>query len=254
MVILCTTYDVIQLFMPNNYFQFKQFTVYQDKCAMKVCTDACVFGAFAVARIKNEELRIKNLLDIGSGTGLLSLMLAQQVNIIIDAVEIDIGAYQQTKDNFNASPWKERLTVFNTDVQQFTTDKKYDCIISNPPFFEDDLRSDNDQKNSAKHDSTLTLQQLLKVVDNNLSDDGCFMVLLPFHRLHYFEVEAKKSGLFIDEKLFIKQTPAHTFFRGCLSFSRKETKPHVVELTIKNEEGNYTDEFTDLLKDYYLYL
>jgi tRNA1Val (adenine37-N6)-methyltransferase len=240
--------------MPNNYFQFKQFTVIQDKCAMKVCTDACVFGAFIVARIKNEELRMKNLLDIGSGTGLLSLMIAQKNSVHIDAVEIDAGAYEQTKDNFESSPWRERLNVFNIDVQQFAADKKYDCIISNPPFFEDDLRSDDEQKNKAKHDSSLTLLQLLNVVDKNLSGDGSFMVLLPFHRLHYFEAEAKKTGLFIDEKLFIKQTPTHNFFRGCLSFSRKETKPHTTELSIKNKEGNYTDEFTGLLKDYYLHL
>jgi tRNA1Val (adenine37-N6)-methyltransferase len=220
---------------------------------MKVCTDACVFGAFAAKKIK-KELNSKHVLDIGTGTGLLSLLLAQNTNTFVDAVEIDSNAYQQAKENFNSSLWKERLAVFNIDIQEFITDKKYDCIISNPPFFEDDLRSDNEEKNKAKHDSSLTLQQLVKAVDINLNREGIFFVLLPYHRMHYFETEAKKSGLYVDEKLLVKQTTKHDFFRSCLSFSRKETKPHVVNLTIKNEDGNYTDDFISLLKDYYLYL
>jgi tRNA1Val (adenine37-N6)-methyltransferase len=239
--------------MSNNYFQFKKFTVYQDKCAMKVCTDACVFGAFATNIVRRTS-NIVSILDIGTGTGLLSLLLAQDTTAFINAVEIDSGAYQQAQGNFNASPWKERLTVFNADILDFKADKKYDCIISNPPFFEDDLRSDNEEKNKAKHDRSLTLQQLIQVVDVNLNEDGIFFVLLPYHRMHYFETEAKKAGLFVDEKLLVKQTTKHDFFRSCLSFSRKETKPHVVDLIIKNNEGFYTDEFISLMKDYYLHL
>ena len=220
---------------------------------MKVCTDACVFGAFANHIVRRTPNTI-HILDIGTGTGLLSLLLAQDTAAFIDAVEIDNGAYQQAQENFNSSPWKERLSVFNTDVLQFQADKKYDCIISNPPFFEDDLRSDNEEKNKAKHDSSLTLQQLVHAVDANLNEDGIFFVLLPSHRMHYFEMEAKKAGLFVDEKLLVKQTTKHDFFRSCLSFSRKETKPHVVTLTIKNNEGVYTDEFISLMKDYYLHL
>ena len=220
---------------------------------MKVCTDACVFGAFA-NNIVRRTSNIVHILDIGTGTGLLSLLLAQDTAAFIDAIEIDTNAYQQAQENFNSSPWKERFSVFNTDVLEFKADKIYDCIISNPPFFEDDLRSDNEEKNKAKHDSSLTLQQLVKVVDANLSNDGIFFVLLPYHRMHYFEIEAKKSGLFVDEKLLVKQTTRHDFFRSCLSFSRKETKPHVVDLAVKNNEGAYTDEFISLMKNYYLHL
>ncbi|HTB99198.1 MAG TPA: methyltransferase [Ferruginibacter sp.] len=238
--------------MSNSYFQFKQFTVYQDKCAMKVCTDACVFGAFA-SNIVRRTSNIVHILDIGTGTGLLSLLLAQDTTAFIDAIEIDRNAYEQAKDNFDRSPWKERLAAFNIDALKFIADKKYDCIISNPPFFEDDLRSINEEKNKAKHDSSLTLQQLLQVVDSNLSDDGTFFVLLPHHRVHYFETEAKKIGLYPDEKLWIKQTEKHDYFRACLSFSRKETKSHIVDLTIKNNDGNYTDKFIELLKRYYLH-
>src|ERR1700749_3701473 len=113
---------------------------------MKVCTDACIFGAFA-ANIVRRTSNIIRILDIGTGTGLLSLMLAQQADVIIDAIEIDADAYQQAQDNFTASPWKERLTVINKDILAFTVNKKYDGIISNPPFFENDLLSDNQEKN-----------------------------------------------------------------------------------------------------------
>ena len=94
----------------------------------------------------------------------------------------------------------------------------------------------------------------MKAVDKNLDSDGIFFVLLPYHRVHYFETEAKRAGLYPDEKLFIKQTPKHDFFRGCICFSRKETKPRITELVIKNNAGNYTGDFADLLKDYYLQL
>lgn len=237
--------------MANNYFQFKQFTVRQDRTAMKVCTDACLFGAYAAA---NGKLNTSSILDIGTGTGLLSLMLAQKTDASIDAVEIDTAAYYQAKGNFDHSEWKERLRVFNTDITNFAADKKYDCIISNPPFFEKDLKSEDEKKNTAKHDTALTLQQLLDAVIKNLAEEGTFIVLLPYHRINQFVQEAEKAGLYLNKKILVKQTPLHAWFRAILFFSTTPGTAVKEEISIRDNMGDYTNKFTDLLRDYYLYL
>src|SRR5437868_5022622 len=144
--------------MPNNYFQFKQFIIQQDNCAMKVCTDACLFGAYIANEL--QSIPVNTILDIGAGTGLLSLMLAQKTTAVIDAVEIDNAAFEQAKENIAASPWKEKINTYHADISTFKTGKRYEHIISNPPFFEDDLRSNDEKKNFAKHDSSLTLENL----------------------------------------------------------------------------------------------
>jgi len=240
--------------MPNNYFQFKQFTVQQDHCAMKVTTDGCLFGAYVVERITNYKLQITNCLDIGTGTGLLSLMLAQKIDTHIDAIEIDAAAYSQAKENFDLSPWKNRLSIFNADILQFDPGKKYDCIITNPPFFEDDLRSTDKNKNNAKHDTALTLKQLLAVVNEHLKEDGVFFVLLPYPRVNYFIEIAAALDLHLSAQLNIRQTPTHNYFRSILSFTGKASTATITELTIKDSGNSYTAEFSDLLKDYYLHL
>jgi tRNA1Val (adenine37-N6)-methyltransferase len=240
--------------MANNYFQFEQFIIQQDQCAMKVTTDGCLFGAYVAERIIDYKLQITNCLDIGTGTGLLSLMLAQKINTNIDAVEIDEAAFNQAKENFNRSPWKDRLNIFNTDILRFNPDKKYDCIITNPPFFEDDLRSVDRNRNNAKHDTALTLKQLLAVVDKYLKEGGIFFVLLPYPRVNYFIEIAAGLDLHLSAQLNIRQTPTHNYFRSILSFTRKTCTAAITELTIKNTDNLYTAEFIDLLKDYYLHL
>lgn len=240
--------------MANHYFQFKEFTVYQDMSAMKVCTDACLFGAYTADLIIKENIPVTHCLDIGTGTGLLGLMLAQQLACTIDAVEIDNRSYRQAAGNFRHSPWNSRLAVFNTDIKAYQTEKKYDCIISNPPFFEGDLKSGEQSKNAAKHDSTLTLVELLERVMELLCDNGIFAVLLPYKRVKYFIEEAEKKGLHLFHRAMVKQTPLHSQFRGMLYFSRKQAESSKKEIAIKNEMGDYTPRFTELLKDYYLYL
>ncbi len=244
--------------MANNYFQFKQFTVQQQFCAMKVSTDACIFGATVTKVFANTALAGKekktSYLDIGTGTGLLSLMLAQESNAEIDAVEIDLAAHNQAKNNFDASPFKERLRIFHTDILLFTTDKKYEGIVCNPPFFEGDLRSPDKQKNAAKHATTLTLLQLLKVADNLLIENGLLAVLLPYHRIHEFIKDAVERQFCLKEKILLRHTSAHPYFRAILFISKNNTATTIKELVIKNEAGNYTDACIFLLKDYYLHL
>lgn len=223
---------------------------------MKVCTDACVFGAMVAGSLPvGHRQDVVHCLDIGTGTGLLSLMYAQKNNgVFIDAIEIDNAAAVQAKENFTASPWAERLHIFNSDIRSFRSEKKYACIISNPPFFEDDLQSPDKTKNNAKHDTSLSFKELLKATDSHLEKEGLFAVLLPFHRINYFIDEAVKFGLHIHRQILVKQTPGHEHFRGILFFKREKKQPVHSEIIIKNDEGNYTTGFVAALKDYYLYL
>ena len=239
--------------MANTYFQFKQFTIHQDNCAMKVCTDACLFGAWVANELKAIN-KTGTCLDIGAGTGLLSIMLAQKTTAFIDAVEIDKAAFEQAKENIYQSPWSEKISIINTDISTFETNKKYDCIISNPPFFEGDLKSSISNKNAAKHDTTLTLQQLLQAVENCLHEEGNFAVLLPYHRADFFIEAAAKSTLYVSKKVLIKQTPGHDYFRAMLLFRRQQKMVSNEEIIIKDDTNNYTGVFTGLLKDYYLFL
>jgi tRNA1Val (adenine37-N6)-methyltransferase len=219
---------------------------------MKVCTDACLFGALVADELQNHAA--KNILDIGTGTGLLSVMIAQKTTAVIDAVEIDDAAFNQAEENILQSPWKEKITISHTNILHFKPGKKYDYIISNPPFFESDLKSDDEKKNSAKHDTSLTLTELLNTIDTHLSKEGLFTVLLPCHRSIYFEEESSKLNFYCTKKILIKQTPKHDYFRAILIFSRIKLATVTNEITIKNEAGNYSTKFIELLKDYYLYL
>lgn len=218
---------------------------------MKVCTDASLFGAL-VAHTKPSA---GNCLDIGAGTGLLSLMFAQQnPQAVIDAVEIDPEAAAQAGENFKASPWKENIHIIQADIRSFTPDRKYDLVFSNPPFFEDDLHSTDARKNKAKHDTGLSLADLLKRTNALLSDNGVLAVLLPYHRVDYFVKEAGRHGLQLSKKILVKQTEAHGYFRGILFFDRVNTRPETAVISIKDDKNVYTSEFADLLRAYYLYL
>lgn len=238
--------------MPNHYFQFKQFRVNQDKCSMKVCTDSCVLGAWAAEKVK-DKLPNK-ILDIGTGTGLLSLMIAQKESVSIDAIDIDQYAVIEAKENFDASPWNKSLNVFCDNVLTWQADSKYDCIISNPPFFENDFLPQEEGKKNSKHANSLALYDLITVTDTLLKDDGFFCVLLPYARNEYFEKEAMKHSLFVNQKLHIKQSSSHSYFRTILLLEREQKPEKQNELAIKNSMNEYTPEFTSLLKDYYLYL
>ena len=241
--------------MSNSFFQFKQFIIHQDRCAMKVTTDACLFGAWMAADIQQTQ-NSKTLLDIGTGTGLLTLMIAQKnLHLDIDAIEIDSAAAEQSKENRNASTWKNRVNVIHDDVRSFKPVKKYDLIISNPPFYENELQSGNKQRDTAHHSKHLTMDNLLQIIKLNLVEDGNFYLLLPYKRKDEIEKLVVDNNLTIVKKICIRQSVNHDYFRiiikgGLKNSPVKEEK----EISIRDNEQKYTNDFIGLLKDYYLHL
>jgi tRNA1Val (adenine37-N6)-methyltransferase len=221
---------------------------------MKVCTDSCLFGAWIAHEIERKKISVKTILDIGTGTGLLSLMLAQKTNAIISAVEIDINSSEQADENFKRSPWLDRLRLFHADIKSWRAQHQYDLIVCNPPFYEDDLLPGDNGKNISKHSTALNFEELLIVVKKLIKYDGAFAILLPASRATFFETLAFKHSLFPEEKLEVKQTPSHTYFRTMFFFRTQKCKLSVNDLSIKDDKNEYTKEFTTLLKDYYLYL
>lgn len=220
---------------------------------MKVCTDACLFGAWISKIVGRWQMKDGRVLDIGTGTGLLSLMLAQQTGLQIDAIEMDTDAAAQAFENFEASVWKERLQVIEGDAKLVHLGRKYDLIISNPPFFDNDLKSVDALRNLALHSRELSLSELLIVIKKHLADDGKFAVLLPWHRKEEFEKMSLGEGFYLEETVAVKQTSKHPFFRVMFLFSA--TPVTATQQTITIREGDqYSAAFTGLLKEYYLKL
>jgi tRNA1Val (adenine37-N6)-methyltransferase len=194
------------------------------------------------------------VLDIGTGTGLLTLMLAQKMNASFDAVEIDDHAFEQASQNFAESDWKDRISIHHNDITQFSASQKFDLIVSNPPFYEKDLKSDKHKINLARHDSSLTLSALLQTCNALLANEGSVVLLLPYHRLADLEKEAQTNGLHIVRLLQMKQTNTHNYFRIGAVLRKQFAECVVEDITIKDASQQYTSEFVELLKDYYLYL
>jgi tRNA1Val (adenine37-N6)-methyltransferase len=241
--------------MPNPFFRFKQFTVYHDRSAMKVTTDSCFFGAWAARELQRSGLQIDNVLDIGTGTGLLSLMIAQKNEVNIDAVELDEDAAQQARENVSVSPWKSRIKIFNQDVVSFHPAKQYECIVCNPPFYENELASAYEKKNLAHHSSQLRVEQVLQFIKLNLKEDGLFFLLYPFKRQDEIAQTISSTGFHIGQQVMLRQTTKHPPFRTMVMGTTRPTdKISTAEISIWNDKQEYTDAFTDLLKDYYLYL
>lgn len=230
-------------------FQFKQFTIHQENCAMKVTEMACIQGAYTPIKTT-----AKSVLDIGSGTGLLSLMLSQRfTQLEIDAIEIDEQSFLQGKDNINASPFSSKINCIHADVTQHPFTKKYDFIIVNPPFFENQLKSPNIIKNKAWHSTELTLEKLINVIKSNLSKDGACSILLPIERKNDLEKLIAVNYLFINQYLMIQpnENLQVKYFIAILSFQK--TALFIDNLTIK-EKGAYTDRTNTLFKQFYLKL
>lgn len=235
--------------MPNPYFQFKQFTVWQDESAMKVGTLACILGAHAF----NDNPR--RILDIGTGTGLLSLMMAQRFpDARIEAIEIEESAFRQAKTNIQKSPWRERIEVCHQDFLAFSPSAKYDLIISNPPFFEKHLTSPDEKINLARHNVQLPFDKLIEKLNELLEVDGIFYVLLPLFEMNKLEKLALTNSLFAANKLHILNQPGKSPKAVICGFSMNNTGTVSSQLAIKNTDNEYSREFKELLKAFYLHL
>ena len=236
--------------MKKTGFQFKQFSVYQDRCAMKVGTDGVLLGAWV--NVDNA----KNTLDIGTGTGLIALMMAQRsVSTLITAIEIDSEAACQATENVLNSPWKDRIEVVNADLLDFNCSKRYDVIVSNPPYFSQSLPSPNKQRTLARHNDHLTYSALIQKVATLLSENGRFSVIISYDHKDEFIQLASQSRLYLQRIVAVKTTPTSVFRRVLLEFSFVESiveQLKVEELLIERERHQYSTEYINLTKDFYL--
>ena len=241
-------------------FTFKQFQVNQDRCAMKIGTDGVLLGAWTPL-INNPY----NVLDIGAGTGILSLMLAQRSNAEhtsqngelatqIDAIEIDEDAYEQCVENFEASPWGDKLFCFHAGLDEFVDEPEdeYDLIISNPPFYTDDYKSDNTSRDLARFEDALPFEELIEAAALLLSDNGIFSVIIPYKEEERFVSLCKELDLFPLKITRVKGTPTSEIKRCLLAFCRMEQTPLIDELVIEISRHNYTPEYIELTKEFYL--
>jgi len=235
--------------MSNDYFQFRQFTVFHDKCSMKVTTDGVLLGAWA------DTDHISRALDVGTGSGLIALMIAQRSEAVIDAVEIDPPAALQASENSGCSPWKDRIHVHTGSFQEFAAlcGKKYDLIVSNPPFFRNALKPGDKRRSNARHDLSLTHEELLKGSASLLSPQGKFCVILPYQEKDSFAELASIYRLHCKRITEVKTTPGAVFSRVLMSFGPVFTgTPDRTELTLHEADGSYSEDYRELTKDFYL--
>ena len=232
-------------------FQFKQFSLEQDRCAMKIGTDGVLLGAWMP--IDNNPFSI---LDIGTGTGVIALMLAQRSNAQqIDALEIDEEAYEQAVDNFETSPWSDRLFCFHAGLDEFVDEPEdeYDLIVSNPPFYTEDYKTQNEQRDLARFQDAMPFDDLIGAADLLLSENGIFAVIIPYKEEHNFLAIAKDYELYPMKITRVKGTATTEIKRSLLALSRKETVDFLIdELIIEISRHQYTPEYIALTRDFYL--
>lgn len=234
-----------------SLFQFKQFSVNQDQCAMKIGTDGVLLGAWTP--IENQP---KTILDIGTGTGIIALMLAQRSSANqIDALEIDDEAYEQATDNFENSPWGDRLFCFHAGLDEFVDDPEdeYDLIVSNPPFYSEDFQSENEQRNLARFQEAMPFEELVEAADLLLSENGIFSVIIPFNEEDRFIKLCANVELYPIKVTRVKGTQNTKIIRSLLAFKRYELPILVAdELVIEISRHEYTPEYIELTKEFYL--
>ena len=236
-----------------DFFTFKQFKIYHDKCAMKVGTDGVLLGAWADCK------NATNILDIGTGTGLIAIMLAQRSDAQITAVEIVQEAFEQAIFNVNNTEWKARINVQNIRFQKFANNfneqKKslFDLIVSNPPFFSNSLKPPKEKKKLAKHNDSLPFEDLIFGVNKLLSKNGKFAIILPFDAYENFIKLCLSVNLFCNKITFVKPNPKKEPKRVLMEFNKNKKELFTEILTIEIDKRNiYTAEYKEITKDFYL--
>lgn len=236
--------------MANPYFQFKKFTIYHDKCAMKVGTDAVLLGAWA------DTTHCRNILDIGTGTGIIALMLAQRSLAEIEAIDIDEEACVQAKENAAASSFAERIKVIHTSCAHFAASnkqKRYDLIVSNPPYFINSLKCPDNQRTVARHTDTLLLSDLIREAQTLLSPTGRIALILPYERLDEVRELTSINHLNICRQTDVISTPGAVPKRLLVELSATEENTKKRDtLTIEEARHQYTPEYIALTKAFYL--
>jgi len=232
-------------------FQFKQFSVGQDKTAMKIGTDGVLLGAWAPI-----HEHTFSILDIGSGTGIIALMLAQRSDADqIDALEIDENAYEQAVENFENSPWSDRLFCYHAGLDEFMEEPEdeYDLIVSNPPFYTENYFSGDEQRDQARFTESLPFEDLVEAADLLLSENGIFAIIVPYKEEEKLIALANDFDLFPKKITRVKGTPTTEIKRSLLAFSRNVTENFPVdELVIEIARHEYTPEYIALTRDFYL--
>lgn len=235
--------------MPNPYFKFKQFTVYHDRCAMKVGTDGVLLGAWA------DIAKAKDALDIGTGSGLISLMLAQRnTTMRVKAIDIESEAIAQARYNIEHSPFAGRVDCEHVSMQEFVKShaKKYDLIVSNPPFFNKSLRSPNEQRTLARHTDTLPMEELVALSALLLTEQGRLALIYPYEYRDKLTEATYNNSLYIRRLTNVFPTPSSLPKRILAELTTIKEETIEDELIIETERHVYSESFTKLVKDFYL--
>ncbi|MBN1821725.1 MAG: methyltransferase [Prolixibacteraceae bacterium] len=233
----------------NNYFQFKQFNIIQEDSAMKVGTDGVLVGAWV------NVSREKNILDVGTGTGVIALMMAQRCNANITAIEIEKKSFGEACFNFSQSQWTDRIKPVYGSFQDFCSDtnEKFDLIISNPPFFENASKAAEQNRSNARHTDLLPFDELIIHCSKILAENGRLSVIIPAFFADQFISLASENKLNVSRLTKVRPKPEKPFHRFLIEFSRGKTIPAISELTIEtNSYQIYTPEYKNLTKDFYL--
>ena len=233
--------------MPNPYFAFKQFTVRHDRCAMKVGTDGVLLGAWT------DLSHSRRILDIGTGTGLIALMLAQRcMDARITAIDLDSAAVEQAQENIQASPWKDRIEALQQDICTYHPNGTFDTIVSNPPYFIDSLKCPDGQRNTARHTDTLDADRLIGKISELLTSDGRFSIILPAEQTEDLIRVAGEKGLHPSRQTWVITRPGLSPKRILMEFRKIPVTLQPDELVIELERHVYSEEYIALTKEFYL--